>query len=82
MRRYRFVVAAIILLAAGITSLIAGWNGTANVTMAWPPAGASVSFCGSAHGWSAVIGVAGLLLGVVFLVVGVVSLATASDRAA
>jgi hypothetical protein len=76
MKRFRWLVAALIFLLAGIVSLAQGWNGTANATMAWPASGASIGFCGSAHGWSAVIGAAGILLGVIFIIVGLVSLAT------
>lgn len=77
MKRFRWLLVALAFLAFGITSLLEAWNGNANATMAWPPAGASVSFCGSAHGWPALLGVVMLFLGVIFLIVGVVSVATA-----
>jgi hypothetical protein len=77
MRRFRWVIVSAVFLLVGIVSLATGWKGNAGVNMAWPVAGAAVTFCGSAQGWAAVLGALGLLLGVIFLVVSVVSAATA-----
>ncbi len=77
MKRFRWIIVALAFFVLGIGSLAARWHGSANATMAWPAAGASVNFCGSAHGWAAIIGVLGLLLGLIFLIVGIVGAVTA-----
>ncbi len=80
MKRLRWLVVSLACFLIGIITLLNGWNGTANATAGWPIAATAVTFCGSAHGWAAAVGLAGLLLGIVFLVVGIMSAATLPAR--
>lgn len=80
MKRLRWLVVSLACFLIGIITLLNGWNGTANATAGWPIAATAVTFCGSAHGWAAAVGLAGLLLGIVFLVVGIISAATLPAR--
>ena len=63
MKRLRWLVVSLACFLIGIITLLNGWNGTANATAGWPIAATAVTFCGSAHGWAAAVGLAGLLLG-------------------
>jgi hypothetical protein len=80
MKRYRWILLAGFCLLAGLVMLAIGWNGQANVTLSSSISAAAVNFCGAAHGWSAVLGVLALLLGIIFLVVAIISAATGLAR--
>ena len=60
------------LLLIGLMILWSGWNGSANVTGAFPFHSSSVSFNGSAAGLHALLGVPILLLGLVLTIVSLV----------
>jgi hypothetical protein len=80
--KHAFIVAAFFFLL-GFISLGLGWHGNASVNVAYPIAGTSVQFCGSASSGFALTGILGLVLGVLALLVALVGmiLSRASKRA-
>lgn len=60
------------LVLIGLTLLLSGWKGSANLTGAFPFHSSSVSFNGSATGAYVLVGVPSLLLGLVLMVVSLV----------
>lgn len=67
---------ALLIFFLGIGLLVAAWNGTSSVTAAWPISGSVVKLSGSANGWRAMAGLAGLLLALVLFLWGLISLVT------
>lgn len=60
------------LILIGIVILGSGWNGSANLTGAFPFHASSVSFNGSAGGAYALLGVPVLFIGLVLMVASLV----------
>ena len=71
--KHWFIVAAFSFLL-GFISLGLGWHGNASVNVAYPIAGTSVQFCGSASGGFALMGILGLLLGMLALLVAFIGM--------
>lgn len=71
---------ALFAFFAALGVLIASWNGKLTVTGASPISSSSIQLSGSATGWPALAGLAGLLLAVVLFVWGLISLATRGVR--
>lgn len=69
--KHVLIVAAFFFLL-GFVSLWLGWHGNASVNVAYPIAGTSVQFCGSATSGFALIGILGLLLGILALLVALI----------
>jgi hypothetical protein len=67
-------------IALGV--LVAGWDGTSSISVAWPVSGSVVQLSGSAKGWHAIAGLAGFLAAVVLFLWGLISLATGGRRKA
>lgn len=67
---------ALIAFFLGLGLLIAGWNGTASVNLAWPISSSLVKLSGSAAGWRPMAGIAGLLLAIVLFLWALISLVT------
>ena len=60
------------LVLVGLILLASGWNGSANVTGAFPFHSSSVSFNGSATGAHALIGVPSLVVGLILMGVSLI----------
>jgi len=61
-----------VLVLLGLTILGSGWQGSANVTGAFPFHSSSVSLTGSAGGAHALLGVPSLLIGLILMVISLV----------
>lgn len=75
MKSKNVLIAAAFFFLLGFVSLWWGWHGNASVNVAYPLAGTSVQFCGSASGGFALTGILGLLLGILALLVTIISMA-------
>jgi hypothetical protein len=71
---------ALLVFFLGIGLLVAAWNGTSSVTASWPISGSVVKLSGSANGWRAMAGLAGLFLALALFLWGLVSLVTRPFR--
>lgn len=69
-------IAALLCFFLGLVLLVAGWNGNSSVTATWPISGSVVKLSGSATGWRAMAGLAGLILALVLFLWGLISLVT------
>jgi hypothetical protein len=69
------LIASSALLLAGISSLWAGWHGSAAITAGYPVTNTStvVQFAGSATGVLALIGIAGVGLGLIVLIIALIA---------
>ncbi len=69
------LIASSALLLAGISSLWAGWHGSAGITAGYPVTNTStvVQFSGSATGVLALLGIAGVGLGLIVLIIAVIA---------
>jgi TRAP-type C4-dicarboxylate transport system permease small subunit len=76
------VVCALLAFFLGIGLLIVAWNGNFKVTGAWPISSRSVELNGSASGWRAMAGLAGIVAAPVLFLWGLISLATGRPRKA
>lgn len=75
MKSKRLLIVAAVFFLLGFVSLWWGWHGNAGVNVAYPIAGTSVQFCGSASGGSALIGILGLFFGTIVLLVALMRMA-------
>ncbi|HKU20133.1 MAG TPA: hypothetical protein VJQ50_03895 [Terriglobales bacterium] len=80
MKSKLILLAALLAFFVGLGVLIVSWQGNSSVSVAWPVSGSTVQVTGSAKGWHAVTGLAGLLLAPVLLLWGLMSLATGGRR--
>jgi hypothetical protein len=60
------------LILLGLISLGSGWQGSANLTGAFPFHGSSVQLTGGASGGYVLVGVPSLLIGLILLVISLV----------
>jgi hypothetical protein len=82
MKSKLLLLAALLAFFLGLGVLIVSWQGNSSVSVAWPVSGSTVQVTGSAKGWRAVIGLAGLLLAPILFLWGLISVATGSMRRA
>ncbi|HYA25940.1 MAG TPA: hypothetical protein VEF05_17390 [Terriglobales bacterium] len=68
----RLTVLADVLILLGLVLLWTGWQGSANLTGAFPFHSSSVSLTGSASGFHALIGFPSLLIGLILMVISLV----------
>jgi len=80
MKSKLLLLAALLAFFLGLAVLIVSWQGNSSVSVAWPVSGSTVQVTGSAKGWQAVTGLAGLLLAPVLFLWGLISLATGGMR--
>jgi hypothetical protein len=71
--KFLFIASAAVLLLAFV-SLGIGWKGKANVSLASPISSTIVQFCGAAHGWWALGGIAAILVAIILFVAALVKL--------
>lgn len=75
MKAKRLLILAAVLFLLGFVSVCSGWHGNAGVNVAYPIAGTSVQFCGSASGGFALAGILGMFFGIVVLLVALIRMA-------
>lgn len=80
MKSKLLLLAALLAFFLGLGVLIVSWQGNSSVSVAWPVSGSTVQVTGSAKGWRAVIGLAGLLLAPILFLWGLISVATGGMR--
>jgi hypothetical protein len=68
----RLTILADVLILLGLILLGSGWQGSANVTGAFPFHSSSVSLTGGAGGFHALLGVPSLLIGLILMVISLV----------
>jgi hypothetical protein len=74
MKSKHALIVTVFFFLLGFVSLGLGWHGNASINMAYPIAGTSVQFCGSASSGFALIGILGLLLGILALLVALIGM--------
>jgi hypothetical protein len=68
----RLTILADVLILLGLIILGSGWQGTANLTGAFPFHSSSVSLTGGAAGFHALLGVPTLVIGLILMVISLV----------
>ncbi|HLK31876.1 MAG TPA: hypothetical protein VKT29_02230 [Terriglobales bacterium] len=74
------LICALLAFFFGLGMLVADWQGSSSFTAAWPVSSSVVQLSGSAKGWRAMAGLAGLFLAPVLLLWALISLATRGRR--
>lgn len=74
------ILCALLAFFSGLGLLVSAWNGSSSVTAAWPISASVVKLSGSATGWRAIAGIAGLVLAPILLIWSLVSAATGGLR--
>jgi len=72
MRTIILYILAVVCVVAAFVCLAIGWHGNANVSLAVPLAGTTVTFSGAATGIWAFAGICGGILAIIFLVWAVI----------